>query len=85
MELIANVFGTVAAIFTTGCFIPQLVKIIKTKQTGDLSLEMYLMFTAGITCWEIYGILIKAPPVIISNFLSILMNGTIIFYKLKYK
>lgn len=85
MEIIANTFGMTAAILTTTCFIPQLTKIVKTKQTRDLSLGMYLMFTAGIICWEIYGIILKAPPIIIANLLGIIMNSIIIFYKIKYK
>lgn len=83
--IIANIFGMAAAILTTSCFIPQLIKIIKTKQTKDLSLSMYLMFFAGVACWEIYGILFKAPPVIIANFIGMIMNATIIYYKIKYK
>ncbi|OGH97267.1 MAG: hypothetical protein A2039_02960 [Candidatus Melainabacteria bacterium GWA2_34_9] len=82
---IIDILGFIAAILTTCGFIPQLVKIIKTKSVNDISFEMFAMFLAGVTCWLIYGILIKSPPVIIANFASILMNGTIIGYKLKYR
>lgn len=82
---IIDILGFIAAILTTCGFIPQLVKIIKTKSVNDISFEMFAMFLAGVTCWLIYGILIKSSPVIIANFASILMNGTIIGYKLKYR
>lgn len=35
--------GSIVAIFTTGAFIPQIVKVIKTKNTSALSLGMSSM------------------------------------------
>lgn len=82
--IIINALGFIAAILTTCGFIPQLVKIIKTKSVQDISFDMFAMFLAGVICWLIYGILIKSPPVIIANFASMLMNGIILAYKIKY-
>jgi MtN3 and saliva related transmembrane protein len=83
--IVINILGFVAAILTTCGFIPQLIKIIKTKSVKDISFEMFAMFLAGVTCWLIYGVLIKSPPVIVANFASMLMNITILVYKLKYE
>jgi len=82
---IVNILGFIAAILTTCSFIPQLLKIIKTKSVKDISFEMFAMFLAGVTCWFFYGLLIKSPPVIIANFISIIMNITILIYKIKYE
>lgn len=82
--IIINALGFIAAILTTCGFIPQLIKIIKTKSVQDISFDMFAMFLAGVICWLIYGILIKSPPVIIANFVSMLMNITILCYKIKY-
>ena len=81
---IIDILGFIAAILTTFGFIPQLIKIIKTKSVKDISFGMFAMFFAGGSCWFIYGIFIKSPPVIIANLASMLMNGTIIGYKIKY-
>lgn len=81
---IINILGFIAAILTTSGFIPQLLKIIKTKSVKDISFEMFAMFLAGVTCWFIYGLLIKSPPVIAANLASMIMNITIIIYKIKY-
>jgi len=81
---IINILGFIATILTTCGFIPQLVKIIKTKSVKDISFNMFALFLAGGACWLIYGILIKSPPVIIANFASILMNSIILVYKFKY-
>lgn len=80
-----DILGFVAAILTTCGFIPQLIKIIKTKSVKDVSFGMFAMFLAGVICWMIYGILIKSPPVIIANFASMIMNTTILVYKIKYE
>jgi len=82
--IIIDTMGFIAAFLTTSAFVPQVVKIVKTKSVKDISLPMFAMFFGGVSCWMIYGLLIKSPPVIIANFLSIIMNATIIIYKLKY-
>ena len=43
--------GTIAAILTTGSFLPQAFKVIKTKDTEGISLLMYIMNVTGIFLW----------------------------------
>jgi MtN3 and saliva related transmembrane protein len=82
---IADLLGYAAAALTTGSFIPQVIKIVKTRQTKDISLGMYMMFIIGVLCWGSYGLMIKSYPVIIANSVGLVLNAIIIFYKLKYK
>ena len=42
-----TIIGNLAAILTTTSFLPQALKTIKTKDTGSLSLPMYLLFVIG--------------------------------------
>ncbi|HBD94071.1 MAG TPA: hypothetical protein DC057_07855, partial [Spirochaetia bacterium] len=53
---ITEIIGICAGILTTISFLPQVILIFKTKHTKDLSLGMFVMFTAGITLWLVYGI-----------------------------
>ncbi len=76
--------GFTAAVFTTSAFLPQAVKAWKTRETGDISLLMYLVFVLGVTLWMIYGILISAPPVTIANAVTLLLALVILAAKLKY-
>ena len=47
--------GTVAAICTTGAFIPQIVKL--RKQGGkDLSYSMLFLYLTGVLLWLVYGV-----------------------------
>ncbi|MBI2578808.1 MAG: SemiSWEET transporter [Candidatus Aenigmarchaeota archaeon] len=82
---IFTIIGLVAATCTTISFVPQAIRIIKTKQTKDLSLAMYSIFTTGIFLWLVYGILVKDLPLIIANAITLLFTSTILILKIKYK
>ncbi len=78
-----NLLGFSAAVLTTTAFVPQVVKVVKTKSTKDISLLMYLLFTAGVALWLIYGFAISSLPVIVANAITLLLSIVIIVYKLK--
>jgi MtN3 and saliva related transmembrane protein len=80
-----SILGFVAAFCTTLSFIPQALRVIKTKHTKDLSLVMYSMFNFGIVLWLIYGVLIDAWPIIIANMITLGLTLTILVLKIKYK
>ena len=79
-----TIIGFVAAICTTISFLPQAVKVIKTKQTKDLSLVMYLTFTVGLFLWLVYGIIGKDLPIIIANAITLVFAITILIMKIKW-
>ncbi|WP_461631593.1 SemiSWEET transporter [Labilibaculum euxinus] len=81
----ASILGFAAAFCTTVSFIPQALRVIKTKHTKDLSLAMYSMFNIGILMWLIYGVLIDAWPVIIANVITLGLTLIILVLKIKYK
>ncbi len=75
--------GLLAAAGTTAAFIPQVIQIIKTRDTKGISLIMYIIFTAGITLWLAYGILLNDTPIIIANSVTLALAVTILFLKIK--
>ncbi|MDD5036081.1 MAG: SemiSWEET transporter [Methylococcaceae bacterium] len=77
--------GFIAAILTTAAFVPQALKTIKTKDTASISLWMYVIFTAGVLCWLIYGIGIANVPIILANLVTLALAATILLFKIKYK
>lgn len=62
-----TLIGIIAAICTTIAFFPQVYKVYKTKHTRDLSLPMYIIFSAGVLLWLVYGIIINNLPIIAAN------------------
>lgn len=80
-----SMIGFIAATCTTFAFLPQAIKIIRTKHTRDLSLVMYSIFEVGLILWLIYGILITNYPIIFSNVITITFTTTILVLKIRYK
>ena len=82
---IYTIIGLAAATCTTFSFLPQAIKVIKTRQTKDLSLVMYAVFTLGVFLWLLYGILVNDVPLIIANSITIIFAATILIMKIRYK
>jgi MtN3 and saliva related transmembrane protein len=80
-----ELIGFIAAIFTTAAGLPQLIKIIKTKHTQDISLALIAVFCIGLFLWMIYGILINSWPLIIEDAVTLTIWMAILYYKLKYQ
>ncbi len=81
----ADTLGLIAGALTTVAFIPQVVKIWKTRHTRDISLGMFAIFSAGVFLWLLYGIQIGATPVIVSNIVTLGLALTILIFKIRYK
>jgi MtN3 and saliva related transmembrane protein len=70
--------GYLAATLTTVSFVPQAWLIFKTRDVRGISLGMYSAFTAGISLWLAYGILISAWPIVIANTITLLLAAGIL-------
>ena len=81
----ADTLGLLAGALTTVAFIPQVVKIWKTRHTRDISLGMFAIFSAGVFLWLLYGIQIGATPVIVANIVTLGLALTILIFKIRYK
>ena len=77
--------GMIAGIFTTCAFIPQVVRVVQTKETKSISLLMYCISVTGLCLWIIHGLVVKDISVSIANFLTLLLSAIILIYKVKYK
>ncbi len=64
---ISELIGSLAAFLTTAAFFPQAIKTIRTRETGGLSLSMYLLLVMGVTMWLLYGLLLGSLPLIVAN------------------
>jgi MtN3 and saliva related transmembrane protein len=74
-----EIIGFIAAILTTSSFIPQLVKVWKSKSSKGVSVSMYLVMLSGVILWGVYGYLIGSKSVLIANAITALLQGTILF------
>ena len=75
--------GLIAASLTTSSFIPQAVRIWRTRSARDVSLAMYAMMTVGTLLWLAYGLLLGSLSLILSNGIGALMVGSVLALKLR--
>jgi MtN3 and saliva related transmembrane protein len=81
-DLAATLIGAAASIASTGSFVPQAWKVIKTRETKDLSTKMYCLTVAGFALWTVYGALIGEWPLIVTNCICLFMAGFILTMKM---
>ena len=79
-----EIFGYIAAILTTAAFVPQLIKTLKTKKAEDVSLVTLIMFIVGVLCRIIYGYKISSIPILLANFITLLLNLLILISKIYF-
>ncbi|MBI3528712.1 MAG: SemiSWEET transporter [Betaproteobacteria bacterium] len=77
--------GLIAGLLTTTAFIPQVLKIYRTKSGKDISARMISLFTTGLVLWLIYGILLRSLPLILSNVVTLVLSLAIIALKIRYR
>lgn len=73
--------GYLAAICTTFSFIPQVLHILRTRDTHAISLGMYSIFTIGIALWMVYGVMLKNLPMMIANSITLTLALFILGFK----
>jgi len=76
--------GYMAGALTTFSFIPQIIRVFKTKSAHDISLIFNAMLFVGILLWLAYGILSKDKPIIIWNAIAAVLTCTLLYAKIRY-
>lgn len=82
--LITTLIGLMAAICTTGSFLPQVVRAWRTRSTRDVSAWMFILLVTGNSLWLVYGALIGDLPLVIANLVTLALVGIILALKLRY-
>jgi MtN3 and saliva related transmembrane protein len=78
MPISPEVFGSIGGVLTTICFIPQAIKLIRTRHTEGVSVLMYATFTLGVLFWLVYGIMLNSTPMIVANSVTLALSVTIL-------
>jgi MtN3 and saliva related transmembrane protein len=76
--------GYLAALLTTLAFLPQVIRIWRTRSARDVSLPTFLMFTSGVALWLAYGIALGVWPIILANTLTLVFSAAILVMKLRF-
>jgi len=78
-----DVIGLTAGALGGFSLFPQVLKVLRTKSTKDISREMFLLLATSIFLWLIYGISLNNFPIIIANFFGFIQSFIILFFKIE--
>lgn len=73
-----TLLGAFAALCSTVSFTPQAVKIIRTRETKDISVWMYALTVIGFAAWGIYGVMLRQWPLVASNGICFALSAFIL-------
>jgi len=75
--------GAVAAALTSFGFVPQILKMWRTKSVRDVSPIMIVQFIAGVLLWTVYGVHLRDPVVMAANLVSlaILITALLLYFR----
>jgi len=77
-----DLVGYLAALFGVTAFTPQAWKIIKTRDTSSLSTPMWILQVFAFAGWIVYGVMLRALPIIAPNTVCFLISVFILVMKL---
>jgi MtN3 and saliva related transmembrane protein len=78
MQIDPQWLGYVAAVLTTGAFVPQAWHTFRSQDLAGISIGMYSAFTLGVTLWLGYGLALGEWPVILSNAVTLALASLIL-------
>jgi len=80
----SELLGFIAGTFTTLAFIPQVLKTYRTKSARDVSIMMFVLFSAGVLMWMAFGIVHGKMSIFITNLVVFCLSVFQIILKIRY-
>lgn len=81
---VTTLVGFAAGFLTTVAFVPQVLKIWKTRCAKDVSLPAFATFTIGLAGWLAFGIMKQDPPIIVWNAVTLVLASAILAMKIRF-
>lgn len=82
---LTEICGYAAAACTTLSFVPQVLKIWRTRSAADISSSMYVLFIAGLALWLVYGAALKSWPIVGANTVTIALAAAVLWMKWRFR
>ena len=80
----SELIGYAAATLTTVAFVPQVIRVYRTRSVEDISASMYLAFLVGVALWVGYGVRIGSRPVVIAHSVTVVLAAAVLVGKWRY-
>ena len=82
--IFVTVVGSLAAALTTGSFVPQLARALRTKKMHDVSPYLMALYASGTSLWLAYGIFRDDWVIIGANATGTALNLALLYLKYHY-
>lgn len=82
-DIFWKITGSAAAMLTMFSFVPQIIKVVKTRSAKDVSVVTLYQLAAGVLLWIAYGIHLRDPIIILAN--AVTLTSMIILLWLYYR
>ena len=80
---LTDAVGVAGAVLTTFCWLPQVVKIVRERDTRAISFPANLACAVGVGCWLVYGAALPDWPLIGSS--TITLGFVVVILALKWR
>jgi MtN3 and saliva related transmembrane protein len=77
----STIVGYAASVASISAFVPQLVKLVKTRDTKSLATPMWIAEVITFALWSTYGVMLGNVPIIVTNIACGLMALAILTMK----
>jgi MtN3 and saliva related transmembrane protein len=85
MELnVVGLVGSMAGICSVVGFVPQIVKIWRSRSAQDISLGSYIITCTGLALWLAYGVMIHSKSLIFTNIITLSLATTVLCMKIAW-
>jgi len=79
-----DMLGLAAGAMTTVAFVPQVVRIVRTRSAYDISWWLFGILALGSVLWLWYGIRLASLPLIATNVVTLTLQVAIFWLKWRY-
>ena len=82
--VLTEAIGAAGAILTTICWLPQVWKILRERDTKAISFGANFACAVGVACWLVYGAALIDWPLIASSAVTLALMLVILALKLRH-
>ena len=76
-----TILGFCAAVGTTGAWLPQVIKTVRSRSARDFSWAYLAMFTTGVVLWIVYGAMRNDIAVFAANVVALILIIGVVLVK----
>ena len=84
-DFMTTAIGMGAAGFSVTSFVPQIIKLLQTRDASAVSFRTYAFTVTCFALWIAYGVRLHAWPIAVANALALVMSATVLILKWRFE